>query len=335
MKSNRERLMGAMIRWSLIVPLILWPALSCLAGDPGPQAEELIQASNFASDPARSGPYQLEATMVFHPASKDEARGRLVFYQETGRSRLQIDFTNYHETSIALSHRLYIARDTPFPPLELADMPRARPAWYALHLSGVPASKVFNKDIHGMQAQCFDVNVEKYERHRNCFDSVQKVLILTEVTTSNESRTIQMLDYHAVGEQLVPGTVRFLEDGKPMLELQKMQVKRGPADPALFALPPHALQLDDCDNMKPPQMLKRVEPMYPILARSGHIQGDVYVYMVIASDGTVQDQKVISGHTVLAQAVLDAIRQWHYTPAMCGSDPVSIESHTKVSFTVR
>ena len=324
-----------MIRCSLIVPLIVCPALSCLAGDLAPQAEELIQASNLASDLARSGPYQLEATLVFHPDRKDETRGRLVFYQETGRSRLQIEFTNYVETDVALGGRLYIARDASFPTLELADIPRAQPAWHAVHLSGVPASQVFNKEIHGVQAQCFDVNVEKYKRHRNCFDSAQKVLILTEITTSNESRTTQMLDYHAVGEQLVPGAVRFLEDGKPMLELQNIQVKRAPADPALFAIPPRALQLGACDNMKPPQMLKRVEPMYPMLARSGHIQGDVYVYMVIAGDGRVQNQKVVSGDTVLAQAVLDAVRQWRYTPAMCGSDPVSIESHAKVSFSVR
>jgi TonB family protein len=327
--------MGSVIGCSLIVLLILCRALSCLAGDLAPQAEELIQASNLASDLGRSGPYQVESTIVFHPSRKDEARGRLVFYQEMGRSRLQIEFTNYLETDVALGHRLYIARDAAFPPLELTDIPRAQPAWHAVHLSGIPVSQVFNKEIHGVQAQCFDVNVEKYERHRNCFDSAKKVLILTEVTTSNESRTTQMVDHHAVGEQLIPGTVRFLEDGKLMLELQNIQAKRGPADPALFAVPPHALQLGACDNMKPPQILKRVEPTYPLLARSGHIQGDVYVYMVIAGDGTVQNQKIISGHTVLAQAVLDAIRQWRYTPATCGSDPVSIESHTKVSFTVR
>ena len=58
----------------------------------------------------------------------------------------------------------------------------------------------------------------------------------------------------------------------------------------------------------------RVEPAYPDLARRMKIAGNVKVAVTVSPNGTVKDAKVVGGHPVLANAVLDAVRKWRFEP---------------------
>lgn len=58
----------------------------------------------------------------------------------------------------------------------------------------------------------------------------------------------------------------------------------------------------------------KVEPMYPDLARRMKIAGVVKVDLTVAANGTVKDAKVVGGHPVLANAVLDAVKKWRFEP---------------------
>jgi len=59
----------------------------------------------------------------------------------------------------------------------------------------------------------------------------------------------------------------------------------------------------------------KVKPAYPELARRMKISGVVKVQVTIASNGAVKNAKLMGGHPLLANAVLDAVRQWHYEAA--------------------
>jgi TonB family protein len=59
----------------------------------------------------------------------------------------------------------------------------------------------------------------------------------------------------------------------------------------------------------------RVEPRYPDLARQLHLEGKVKVQLTVSSDGRVKDARVLGGSPLLANAALDAIRQWKYESA--------------------
>lgn len=56
----------------------------------------------------------------------------------------------------------------------------------------------------------------------------------------------------------------------------------------------------------------RVEPTYPELARRMRISGAVKVQLTVAPNGTVKDAKLVGGHPLLANAVLDAVKRWRY-----------------------
>jgi protein TonB len=75
-----------------------------------------------------------------------------------------------------------------------------------------------------------------------------------------------------------------------------------------------------------------VQPTYPQMARIAHIQGDVILQAVISKTGSIENLHAISGHPILIQAAMDAVRQWKYKPYILNTEPVEVETTIKVQF---
>lgn len=82
------------------------------------------------------------------------------------------------------------------------------------------------------------------------------------------------------------------------------------------------------------KLINRVQPIYPPLAKQARIQGNVVLHAIIAKDGTIQELQVLSGHPLLVQAALDAVRQWRYQPTLLNGDPVEVDTTVTVVFTL-
>ncbi len=76
----------------------------------------------------------------------------------------------------------------------------------------------------------------------------------------------------------------------------------------------------------------KVTPDYPSAAKAAHIQGTVVLRAIIGKDGKVQNLQVVSGHPMLAQAALEAVKQWRYKPYMLNGQPTEIDTNIKVDF---
>jgi protein TonB len=81
-------------------------------------------------------------------------------------------------------------------------------------------------------------------------------------------------------------------------------------------------------------LVHQVKPSYPQLAMQARIQGTVVLQAVIAKDGTVQDLRVVSGHPMLVQAALDAVKLWRYKPYLLNDQPVEVDTQINVNFTL-
>ncbi|HZQ18769.1 MAG TPA: TonB family protein [Terriglobales bacterium] len=81
-------------------------------------------------------------------------------------------------------------------------------------------------------------------------------------------------------------------------------------------------------------VLHRVQPQYPPLARTARVQGSVVLAAVIGKDGTIQNLHVLSGHPLLTQAALDAVKQWRYRPYILNGEPVEVDTQVTVNFTL-
>lgn len=81
-------------------------------------------------------------------------------------------------------------------------------------------------------------------------------------------------------------------------------------------------------------LLHDVAPEYPSEAGRARIEGSVVLLAVIGKDGTVQDLQVKSGLPLLAQAAINAVKQWRYRPYMLNGEPVEVDTQITIDFTL-
>ena len=77
-----------------------------------------------------------------------------------------------------------------------------------------------------------------------------------------------------------------------------------------------------------------VDPNYPMLAREMKVQGAVVLDALIGRDGTIQNLKVVSGPTILANAAMEAVRQWRFKPYYQDGAAVETAARITVNFTI-
>jgi len=80
------------------------------------------------------------------------------------------------------------------------------------------------------------------------------------------------------------------------------------------------------------RLIRSVPPVYPALAKTNHVTGDVTLDALIDSTGKVTDVKVVSGPSLLREAAMDALRLWKYEPAWLDGHPVSTHLTVNVKF---
>jgi protein TonB len=79
-------------------------------------------------------------------------------------------------------------------------------------------------------------------------------------------------------------------------------------------------------------LIFRVQPVYPPIARQARIQGTVELRAIISKTGTIENLVVVSGHPMLVKAAIEAVRQWRYRPYLLNGDPIEVETSVTVNF---
>lgn len=82
-------------------------------------------------------------------------------------------------------------------------------------------------------------------------------------------------------------------------------------------------------------LIHRVEPLYPPLPRQIRREGRVELHAIIATDGSIQSLQVVDGDPLFVQSALDAVRQWRYRPTVLNGQPVEIDTHITVIYTLQ
>jgi periplasmic protein TonB len=85
-------------------------------------------------------------------------------------------------------------------------------------------------------------------------------------------------------------------------------------------------------NVQAANLLKKVIPIYPPIAKSAGIQGTVRFTAVIGKDGRTQDLKLTSGPSMLVDAASAAVKQWVYRPMLLNGMPTEVLTQIDVSF---
>jgi periplasmic protein TonB len=85
-------------------------------------------------------------------------------------------------------------------------------------------------------------------------------------------------------------------------------------------------------HVRQPKAIVQTRPEYPALAREAHIQGDVKIDAILDEQGNIIDMKTISGHPLLYQAALDALKKWKYEPTYLNDKPIAVEMIVTIRF---
>jgi protein TonB len=89
-------------------------------------------------------------------------------------------------------------------------------------------------------------------------------------------------------------------------------------------------------GIEPPRLLREVKAQYSEDARVKGITGGVVLEIVIRSDGSVGDVKVLRGLGFgLDERAIGAVRNWKFTPARRLGTPVDVIVEVEVEFSLR
>ena len=126
-----------------------------------------------------------------------------------------------------------------------------------------------------------------------------------------------------------PMSQRVNAQPTPLSHLER-SLLRVPAHISEFTPVSEPLALPKCGLVRPPEALLTPDPLLPteddpVLVR---------VSFIVGSDGHVHSAFVLTGaRTDEDEAVLRAVRQWRYRPALCNGVPT--DSEARVRFSIR
>ncbi len=87
-------------------------------------------------------------------------------------------------------------------------------------------------------------------------------------------------------------------------------------------------------NVQAANLIKKVTPVYPALAKQARISGQVRFTAIIGKDGSIQNLQLVSGHPLLVTAARDAVSQWIYKPTLLNGEPVEVITQIDVNFSL-
>ena len=88
------------------------------------------------------------------------------------------------------------------------------------------------------------------------------------------------------------------------------------------------------DNVKAPERIRYVPPVYPEIAMSARVSGIIVLEAVVAANGSVTDVQVLKSVPLLDQAAIDAVKEWAYAPTTLNGVPVPIIMTVTVNFSL-
>jgi protein TonB len=108
----------------------------------------------------------------------------------------------------------------------------------------------------------------------------------------------------------------------------------GPPGPPPPPAPKHTGPVRVGGNVAEANLIKKVQPTYPPLAKSARVQGTVEFTAVISKEGKIENLKLVRGHPLLVNAAKEAVLQWRYKPTMLNGEPVEVVTDIIVNFTL-
>jgi TonB family protein len=198
------------------------------------------------------------------------------------------------------------------------------------------AGKPRTRKIDGAELWCVETHVKGYKQKELCFDPATGLLLQAKLEFGGDHE----LDYTGavtLGAKRIPAQMKSRRRGELSVDIsvEGLDAPSGGANSLPVPDPARSEFWGRCNDPIPGTLAHQTQPIYPEKSKSAHDQGMVKLYARIDSDGSVSHLRALSAPSVaLAQASLDAVAQWKYTPTLCGNTPAAIESIITVEYSL-
>lgn len=88
-------------------------------------------------------------------------------------------------------------------------------------------------------------------------------------------------------------------------------------------------------ELQPVQVLKKVAPVYPLMAKQRNLSGTVVIEATISKEGKLTNLQLVSGPPIFRDAAFDAIKHWQFKPAHLNGQPIEQSTKIRMDFVPR
>ncbi len=106
----------------------------------------------------------------------------------------------------------------------------------------------------------------------------------------------------------------------------------GASTPASVSKPPTLMRVRLSSKGAERSLVHKVQPVYPSVAKEARVEGSVVLQALIDENGQIKGLSVLSGHPLLVQAAMAAVKQWRYQPFLLNGKHVEVETVITVNF---
>ncbi len=134
------------------------------------------------------------------------------------------------------------------------------------------------------------------------------------------------------GEPEIPGSIaNSTGNGNPYgIEM----VDPRPQRPLIDDVPQEKRRIHE-SHIDPALLTRRIEPVFPALARQTRRSGKVVLHALIGTDGSVQALDVVSGDPLFINSAKEAVLQWRYRPTFLNGQAVEVDTYITVIYTLQ
>jgi protein TonB len=105
--------------------------------------------------------------------------------------------------------------------------------------------------------------------------------------------------------------------------------------PAVAPPPPGPKVVQIGGQIAAPRLVRRVDPVYPDLARLSRVTALVILEAEVDTRGHVKSVRVLRGHPLFDESAMEALRQWRYQPLLLNGEPYGFVLTVTMGFQLR
>lgn len=195
--------------------------------------------------------------------------------------------------------------------------------------------KISDRQVDSLKMTCVE-SKSNWSKGIDCFDPSTGVLLIHEISGGPNWSPFHYSciyrNYQQFGDELFPRSVRCRNGPGDTVELTILKLSNeATPDEALFAKPPGAVETRYCQAG-----VSAPSPIYTPSAELPRLHSQkttVVLWTAVDENGNARDSKIAhTGGDYFDHLALNALRQWKFKPAMCGTAPIAVAMEIEMNF---